>query len=83
MGIVRLALIGFAIWVIWAFIKHVRLRKLEYLQQKHATLPVQRVKQCKLCGVHVLESEAFKGSGAFFCNKSHYDKYSSISSKKT
>jgi len=83
MGIVRVALIGLAIWLIWAFIKRVRLKKLDHLQQKHVIPPVQRMKQCRLCGVHVLESEAFKGADAFFCNKSHFDKYSSISSKKT
>ena len=72
--IIRLILIGVAIWLVWRVVNKVLLNGPRDSSTTHTTdnnsSPARMVK-CEQCGVHVPEPEAFSARGHQFCSNAH------------
>ena len=72
--IIRLILIGVAIWLVWRVVNKVLLNAPQNSGNDTTTdrkdTPARMIK-CEQCGVHVPENGSFSAQGHHFCSNAH------------
>ena len=75
MGIFRILIFGFVIWLLWFAFKRLKLTAASIKTQKQKKsvekTTVTTVKQCAFCSVHVPEEEAIQKNDLYYCSKAH------------
>lgn len=70
MALIRILILGLAIWLVYRMVKNYQLRQ----QQKPSQRPqrVTNMVACKHCGLHLPENEAIRvSSKEYYCCKEH------------
>lgn len=72
MGLTRLLIIAFVVWVAWLIYRRLKVaqRNKEFRQGTPLT---PNFKQCKICKLHVLEKEVLHKNGDYYCSREHFD----------
>ncbi len=78
MGIIRLILLGVAIWLVWRVVRQTLLPGPDKrdtdggpTRTEQSTQDAAKMLKCEQCGVHVPESESFSARGHHFCSSAH------------
>ena len=72
MNLLRLLLIGLAVWIIITLLRNHRSRK-DALNKRQNKQNIDSIVPCALCGTHVPESEAIHEAGKVYCSPEHRD----------
>ena len=72
MNLVRILVIGLAVWIIIVLIRNARDKKRASDQRPKDR--VENMVECAHCGLHLPENEAIRDGEQFFCSKQHRDK---------
>lgn len=71
MNLLRLLLIGLAVWIIVVLIRN--RRQQASLKKQRDNHSIDSIVPCRVCGTHVPENEAIREAGKVYCSKEHRD----------
>jgi uncharacterized protein len=73
MGLIRLLIYIFIIWLAVSFIKRLLNSPPQTRQNKKKPKQVETFVACHKCGLHIPQQEAFEDQGRYYCSKAHRD----------
>lgn len=75
MGLIRLLVFAALAYLVWRVAKHLLTQRGKGGGSRAGELPSQRMVQCRQCGVHVPDQDAFQHRGLNFCSQRHQSQY--------
>lgn len=72
MNLIRLAIIGLVVWLLYRMFYRLFSKPTEVEQEKRPNLSRDMVK-CAHCGIHIPADEALEQDGRYYCSPEHRD----------